>query len=179
MNETVEQLWKWSGEGALPVVIDATSCTSGLIEAADALTDVNRERHGKLEIVDSIEWARRLLRNGRLEVAERLGSAILHPTCASRKLGLDGALAEVGAALADQVTVPPSAGCCGFAGDRGFTHPELTASALAPEAAEVAASPPADAYVCANRTCEIGLRRETGHDYASLVYLLEERTRPS
>ena len=100
----------------------------------------------------------------------------MHPTCASRKLGLDGALAEVARAIAAEVKVPPSASCCGFAGDRGFLHPELTASALQFEAAEVAATP-TDAYACANRTCEIGLRRETGHDYASIIHLLEERTR--
>ena len=109
-------------------------------------------------------------------MTEPLGSLTVHPTCASRKLGLDGALAEVARAIATEVKVPPSASCCGFAGDRGFLHPELTASALQFEAAEVAAEP-TDAYACANRTCEIGLRRETGHDYASIIHLLEERTR--
>ncbi len=175
-NGTVERLWAWSGEGSLPIVIDATSCTHGLIEAPEVLTDENAERHGALEIVDSIEWARRLLGAGELEVSAPLGSITVHPTCASRRLGLDGALAAVAAALAAEVRVPPSASCCGFAGDRGFLHPELTASALAPEAAEVAAAP-SDAYACANRTCEIGLRRETGQDYASIIHLLEERTR--
>ncbi len=182
-NETAEQLWLWSGEGALPVVCDATSCTHGLIEAADVLSDANRERHAKLEIIDSIEWARRLLAaqgsdgGPALKVSEPLGAVTVHPTCSSRKLGLDRALAEVAGALASEVRVPPSAGCCGFAGDRGFLHPELTASALAPEAAEVAAAADSDAYVCGNRTCEIGLRRETGHDYESIIHVLEQQTR--
>jgi D-lactate dehydrogenase len=156
------------------VVVDATSCTHGLIEGAELLSDVGRERHSQLEIVDSIEWGRRLLPN--LTVAEPLDSVTVHPTCASRKLGLDGALAEVAAALARNVHVPVSAACCGFAGDRGFLHPELTAAALAPEAAEVAVAS-TDAYICANRTCEIGLRRETGQDYKSVIQLLERLTR--
>ncbi len=145
------------------------------------LSDANRERHAQLEIIDSIEWARRLLAaqgadgGPALKVSEPLGAVTVHPTCSSRKLGLDRALAEVAGALASEVRVPPSAGCCGFAGDRGFLHPELTASALAPEAAEVAAAADSDAYVCGNRTCEIGLRRETGHDYESIIHLLEQR----
>ena len=63
-NETVESLWRWSDGGKLPVVIDATSCTNGLIEAPEVLSDANSERHGQLEIIDSIEWARRLLAAG-------------------------------------------------------------------------------------------------------------------
>ena len=34
--------------------------------------------------------------------------------------------------------MPDAVGCCGFAGDRGMLHPELTASASSEEAAEVA-----------------------------------------
>ena len=74
--------------------------------------------------------------------------------------------------------MPAAAGCCGFAGDRGFLHPELTASALAEERGGAGAGQPSDVYLCANRTCEIGLERETGHRYASLIYLLEELSRP-
>jgi D-lactate dehydrogenase len=79
-------------------------------------------------------------------------------------------------ALAEDVFVPPSAFCCGFAGDRGMLHPELTAAATAPEAAEVGARS-FDAYVSSNRTCEIGMESGTGHPYVSIVQLLEERCR--
>ncbi|MCL4288607.1 MAG: oxidoreductase, partial [Thermoleophilia bacterium] len=76
----------------------------------------------------------------------------------------------------EEVVVPRSAGCCGFAGDRGFLHPELTATATAPEAAEVAAAA-GDAHICSNRTCEIGIARSTGAGYESFVYLLERLSR--
>ena len=85
-------------------------------------------------------------------------------------------LAGVAAALAEEVVEPPSARCCGFAGDRGFLHPELTASATAPEAAELAGES-FDAYLCGNRTCEVGLGRATGKPWRSPVELLEELTR--
>ena len=37
---------------------------------------------------------------------------------------------------------------------------------------------PADAYISANRTCEMGLLHATGRPYHSFVYLLEELSRP-
>jgi D-lactate dehydrogenase len=40
------------------------------------------------------------------------------------------------------------------------------------------AEKPADAYLSANRTCEMGLLHATGRPYQSFVYLLEELSRP-
>ncbi len=175
-NETVEKLWRWSGEGALPVVIDASSCTQGVVESVELLTDVNRERHAALTIVDSIAWtADHLLPE--LEIAERLPSVAVHPTCSSGHLGLDGTMERLAAALADEVVVPAEANCCGFAGDRGFLHPELTEAATAAEAEEVRDAH-AHAHVCANRTCEIGMSRATNESYESVAYLLERLSRP-
>ena len=86
-------------------------------------------------------------------------------------------LEQLAGAVAERVVNPVSAGCCGFAGDRGWLHPELPAAALRPEVAELAGDCH-DAYVSSNRTCEIGLSRESGHAYRSVVHLLEEATRP-
>jgi D-lactate dehydrogenase len=174
-NETVTALWRWTDEGTLPVIVDAASCTQGLrSEVTGSLSAENAERHAKLEIVDGIEWATRLLE--RLQPRRRLASVAVHPTCSTRQLGLGGALAAAGRRLADDVYEPPSARCCGFAGDRGFLHPELTAAATAPEAAELAGRD-FDAYLCGNRTCEIGLARATGRLWRSPVELVEELTR--
>jgi len=83
----------------------------------------------------------------------------------------------VAQACADTVVVPRDAGCCGFAGDRGFTHAELTASATKHEAKEVKAQT-FDGYYASSRTCEIGMTRSTGQVYRSFLYLLESATRP-
>ena len=76
----------------------------------------------------------------------------------------------------------PSATCCGFAGDRGISHPELTESATRPQAEELAAAERAgrrfDAHLSSNRTCEIGLERATGERYESVLIALERLTRP-
>jgi len=175
-NEMVERLWKWSGEGALPIVVDAASCTSAIADPGDGvLSEENAERLGKLEILDSVAWAHdRLL--PWLEVSEKVGSATVHPTCATRHLGLTHRLGSLADALADDVYVAPSATCCGFAGDRGISHPELTAAATAPQAAELSGRR-FDAHLSSNRTCEIGMERATGEPYESVILLLERLTR--
>jgi D-lactate dehydrogenase len=174
-NEVVESLWRWSGNGALPVVVDASSCAHGIADPGDVLTAENAERHAEIEVLDSVAWARNHLLP-RLEVRRRVASVAVHPTCSVRHLGLAPALAGLAEALAEDVHVPPTATCCGFAGDRGFLHPELTAGATAEEAAELAGRR-FDAHLCSNRTCEIGLERGTGRRYESFAFLLEELTR--
>lgn len=171
----VARLWTWSGEGTLPVVIDAASCTGAIADPADGvLSEENGERLGKLEIVDSVAWALRLLPE--LELSGKVGAAAIHPTCATRRLGLAHPLRVLANALAEDVYVPPSATCCGFAGDRGITHPELTASATRPQAEELAGRS-FDAYLSSNRTCEIAMTRATGEPYESVVCLLERLSR--
>jgi D-lactate dehydrogenase len=177
-NRTAEALWRWSDEGRLPIVCDASSCSLGLTaEIVDYLTPENRERHTRLVIHDSIAWAHdRLL--PKLEVTRRIGSAVIHPSCSVNHLKLAPKLHALAAALADKAVTPATANCCGFAGDRGFLHPELTRSALADEAAEVA-QVDYDAYFGSNRTCEIGLNLSTGRNYESFIFVLEELTRPA
>jgi D-lactate dehydrogenase len=174
-NETVERLWRWTGGGTLPVVMDATSCGYGLSDFGEGvLTEENQARHAEIEIIDSITWAERLLE--KLEVTKKTASVTVHPTCSGAHLGLNKALASVAGELAEEVVVPVNATCCGFAGDRGMLHPELTASATEAEAAEVKLNP-TTRHVSSNRTCEVGLERATGEPYESIIYLLEEATR--
>ena len=177
-NELVERLWEWSGEGELAVVIDAASCTQAIATPGEAvLGEENCGRLDAIEILDSVAWAHdRLL--PKLEVTRTVGSATVHPTCATRHMGLAPRLRSLAGALADDVYVAPSATCCGFAGDRGFSRPELTAAATADQAAELSGRS-FDAHLSSNRTCEIGLSRATGAEYESFVYLLEELTRPA
>jgi D-lactate dehydrogenase len=175
-NLVIDRLWEWTDGGRLPVLVDATSCTLGLVHEVEPYLDGRtRQRHASLRIVDSIEWARTDLLP-RLEVRSRVGSAVVHATCAGQHLGLSDALAEVVGAMAEEVTRPVYGTCCGFAGDRGMLHPELAEAAGAEQAAELAGQQ-FDAYLCSNRTCEVGMTRAIGEEYASFLYLLESATR--
>ena len=176
VNATVERFWAWSDGGRLPIVIDTSPCSHGLRTCRDALSPENRARFDALTIVDSVEFAARSLLPA-LTVRRRLGRVVVHPVCAVVKMDLSGDLERIARACADEVVVPEDAGCCGFAGDRGWLVPELTASATRREAAAVA-SVRADGYVSSSRTCEIGLARATGQMYRSHLSLLDWATRP-
>ncbi len=57
-NELVEQLWEWSGEGALPIVVDAASCTGQIVEPGEGtLSEANAEHLAALTILDAVAWA--------------------------------------------------------------------------------------------------------------------------
>jgi D-lactate dehydrogenase len=103
--------------------------------------------------------------------------AAVHPTCSTTRLGTTPDLLALAAALAEEVRVPDSWACCGFAGDRGMLHPELTASATRTQAEEVRAMG-ADVHLSSNRTCELGMTRATGSAYRHVLEVLEEATRP-
>jgi D-lactate dehydrogenase len=176
-NRLVESLWRWSEGGVLPVVVDASSCTFGAVrDVPEVLTPENLQRHARLQLRDAITWVHDQVLP-KLAPRRKVKSAVLHPTCATQQLGLAAPLQAIAAALAEEVVVPVHATCCGFAGDRGFLHPELTQSATADEAAELAGRS-FEAHLCSNRTCEVGLQLATGAPYRSFVLLLEELTRP-
>lgn len=152
----------------LPIVTDASSCTASLAEMA---------RHWRIPVLDVVEFtADELL--PRLQVTSPVSSIALHPTCSSTRLGVNDDLREIASFISDDVFVPVSWACCGFAGDRGLLHPELTASATSEMATEIAERE-YGAYASVNRTCEIGMAQATGRPYRHILELLEVATRPA
>ena len=178
MAQTVaDAMWRWSEGGVLPIVVDAASCTLGFKEdIATQLEGERKKQYESLKIIDSIAWCHDLLPN--LTIPHKLRRAAVHPTCSITQLGLAGALKEIARCLADDVEVPIGTTCCGTAGDRGLLHPELVVSATR-EVRLVLIDRPFDAYLSANRTCEMGLRHATARPYESFIFLLEELSRPA
>ncbi len=171
-----DALWRWSDGGALPIVVDAASCSLGLKEDIEThLEGEKKAQYQRLKIIDSVAWCRDLLPN--LTISRTLPRVAVHPTCSTTHLGLAGALKQIAGHLADEVEVPIGTTCCGTAGDRGLLHPELVVSATR-EVRAVLDAVPCDAYLSANRTCEMGLRHATGRPYESFIFLLEELSRP-
>ena len=175
VNRAVEKFWEWSQEGRLPIVMDTSPCTHGVITSRAYLTSENQAKFDRLKILDSTAFAHEVLLP-RLKVNRKVGSVVLHPVCSVTKMNLLPQLEGVAAACADKVVVPRDAGCCGFAGDRGFMLPELTASATKHEADEVKTQT-FDGHYASSRTCEVGMTRSTGEVYRSFLYLLELATR--
>ncbi len=179
-RRTAEAVLTATGQGQIPVVSDASSCSHGLHEIGGYLREAGDDELAKrfeaIQVMDSTRYAAEYLLD-RLPPARRLRSVVLHPTCTDQHEGNVAALQKLAEACAEEVVVPLDVGCCGFAGDRGLLHPELTESATKAEAAEVT-SETYDAYLSSNRTCELGMSRATGHTYHHVLEVLAELIEP-
>jgi len=176
VDRTIENFFRWSNGGELPVVVDTSPCTYGLKTARAHLSPSNQEKFDKLTILDSIEFVHDHVLP-RLAIQRKVHSVALHPVCSAVKMAITPKLVRISNACSETVLVPDDAGCCAFAGDRGFLFPELTASATSVEAAQARVQEH-DGYYSSSRTCEIGMTRATGKIYQSYLHLLDYASRP-
>jgi D-lactate dehydrogenase len=95
----------------------------------------------------------------------------VHITCSTRQMGLADTIVRVARACAKNVLAPEEIGCCAFAGDKGFTEPELNEWALRKLKPQVEKAG-ATMGVSNSRTCEIGLSTHSGIDYCSIAHLV-------
>jgi D-lactate dehydrogenase len=166
---TKERILEISKSRKIPIVCDATSCTDGL-------GDLEEKARSGAEILDALSFiADRVL--PRLNVKKKLASIALHPTCSGTQLGLNESMKKIAHFVADEVYVPENWACCGFGGDRGLLHPELTESATFSEASEIISRTFSE-YSSANRPCEIAMSQATGQSYKHLLQVLERSSRP-
>lgn len=100
----------------------------------------------------------------------------VHITCSSRRMGLAEKIVGVASMCSTNVLVPAEVGCCGFAGDKGFTEPKLNQWGLRKLRPQVEAYGAKTGY-SNSRTCEIGLSTNSGIPYKSIVYLVDAHTR--
>lgn len=167
MSQAVTKALAKSSNGArITIVTDAASCSHGLTEL---LTE-----QPKLQVIDSVEFTEKYILP-KLKI-RKVKSVAVHPTCSTTALGVTNSLTNLAKAISDDVFIPENWGCCAFAGDRGLTFPELTASATALQATEIM-SRSDSYYISANRTCEIGMSQATGKKYRHVIEVLEELSR--
>ena len=94
----------------------------------------------------------------------------LFAVCSAKKMGVDPCLKRVAERCAREVVVVDS-NCDGFAGDRGFFFPELNEHGLRDLRRQVEGC---DEGFAVSRTCEIGLSRNSGIVFKSIVYLVAQ-----
>ena len=175
VSKLVAALVEWTDGGRLPVMMDTSPCAYTLKTCGPDLPADLRRSYQQLRILDGIEFALEFVAPN-LTARHPATGVVLHPVCSAVKMDLVEAMEHVVKPFARDVTVPDSAGCCGFAGDRGFLVPELTESATGSEAHEVEAGD-FDGFYSSSRTCEIGMTRATSRPYRSFWYLLQETTK--
>jgi D-lactate dehydrogenase len=161
--ELEKSLLEASRNGKLPVLVDMSPCLYRMKETFGA----------GLRLYDPVKFTLELLPD-RLTFAKLPETVAIHTTCSAEKMGLAGGLKKVAQLCAENVVVPQRVGCCGWAGDRGFTYPELNASALS----DLRPSLPQECATgySTSRTCEIGLSLHSGIHYRSILYLVDRCT---
>lgn len=160
-REVVRALLAASRNGQDPIVFDTTPCAFRVKKAGE---------QPSLKLYDITEFLHDVVL-ARLTIRKQPETVAVHPTCSSINMGLQAKLKAIAEACVEKVIVPDRVSCCGWAGDKGFTHPELNASALR----DLRAALPDDCRsgYSTSRTCEIGLSLHSGRYYRSIVYLLD------
>lgn len=164
-KELEEALWKASEEGLYPVLCDQSPCLHRM-----------RETIKKMKLYEPAEFIYTFLRD-RLIFTPTDEPVALHITCSMRRMGLADTIINLAKLCSKHVFVPEEIGCCGFAGDRGFTHPEVNAYALRKLRPQLEEKGIQRGY-SNSRTCEIGLTTNSGIPYVSIAYLVDRCTRP-
>ena len=174
--DLLERMWQWSEQGALPVIIDAASCTHTVVDSMpEVLSPADLERFEAIRVLDLVQWLDEEIME-HLPITQDQGRIAVHPPCSGQHLGTTEALMRVAAACGD-AEVPAGAACCGTAGDRVMLHPELVESATREEREGLNRGNYAR-FVSANRTCEMGLQMVAGKPFESIAVLVERASRP-
>ena len=156
-------LWKASEEGKYPVLCAQSPC----------LHRMKKVMH-KMKLYEPAEFIMEYL-VPRLDFHPIDRPIALHLTCSTRQMGVADDLINLAKLCSTKVYLPEGVGCCGFAGDRGFTFPEMNKYALRKLRPQIEANHIEVGY-SNSRTCEIGLETNTGIPYMSIVYLVNECT---
>lgn len=156
-------LWEASEQGRYPVLCDQSPCLHRM-----------RQCIKKMKLYEPVEFIYTFLRD-KLEFTPTDRPVAVHITCSMREMGLADTLVALARLCSNKVIVPEEVGCCGFAGDRGFTYPELNSYALRKLRPQIEAAGVRIGY-SNSRTCEIGLTTNSGIPYVSIAYLVDECT---
>ena len=159
--ELEEALWQASEQGRYPVLCDQSPC-------------LHRMKHKikKMRLYEPAEFILGFLAD-RLDFHQTDTPVAIHLTCSMRLMDKTGKMIELAKMCSTDVVVPEGVGCCGFAGDKGMTHPELNKYALRKLKDQVKGIPVGYSN---SRTCEIGLATNSGIPYVSIAYLVNRCT---
>lgn len=165
LEELRDALLKASENGRLPIVCDQSPCLHRM-----------REHLKGLKLYEPSEFILTYLAP-ELEFHPIDEPVAIHVTCSSRLMGLSPVMIELAGMCSNKVIVPAEVGCCGFAGDKGFTRPELNRWGLRKLRPQLEGENVKRGY-SNSRTCEIGLTTHSGIPYKSIVYLVNKITVP-
>ena len=162
-EELEKALWLASEQGKYPVVCDQSPCLHRM-----------RKCIKRMKLYEPVEFIWEYLRD-RLEFTPIDRHIALHFTCSTREMGLVDKMTQLARLCSNNVFLPEGVGCCGFAGDRGWTHPEVNRWALRKLRRQLEENHVEMGY-SNSRTCEVGLETNGGIPYLNIIYLVNEVT---
>ncbi len=161
VHELEEALWKASEMGKYPVMCDQSPCLHRM-----------KTKIKRMHLYEPAEFIWTFCKD-RLTFTQTDEPVAVHVTCSMRLMKKESMIVELARLCSSKVILPEGVGCCGFAGDKGMTNPELNEYALRKLRTEV--SGVSKGY-SNSRTCEIGLETNSGIPYVSIVYLVNRHT---
>ena len=161
--ELEKALWEASEQGKYPVLCAQSPCLHRMKKVMK-----------KMKLYEPAEFIMKYLAP-RLDFHPIDRHIALHLTCSTRQMGVAEDLIALAKMCSNNVYLPEGVGCCGFAGDRGFTFPELNKYGLRKLRPQIEKNHIEVGY-SNSRTCEIGLESNTGIPYMNIVYLVHECT---
>jgi len=155
-------LFDSSRGGKLPILCDMSPC----------LLHMKKTLPESLALFEPVEFILTFL-IPHLQINPTEEPIVVHPVCSLKKMGMEDKLMALARLCSSSVRATRT-NCCGFAGDKGFTTPELNShglknlKAMIPQEVKQGFS--------TSRTCEIGLAEETGIPFQSILYLVDQCT---
>lgn len=163
VRELEDALYKASEAGKYPVVCDQSPCLHRM-----------KAKMTRVKLYEAAEFVWTFLKD-RLYFTPVDTPVALHLTCSTKLMKLDKVMCGLAGLCSNNVFIPEGVGCCGFAGDKGMTHPELNAYALRKLSAQLKDKGIEVGY-SNSRTCEIGLQTNSGVPYRSIICLVNAVT---
>ncbi len=162
-KELEDALWLASNGGEYPILCDQSPCLYRMKHKIESM-----KLYEPVELIETFLVPR-------LDFHPIDEPIAVHATCTTRKMQLTQLLVQLAKRCSTNVLLPEEVGCCGFAGDKGFSHPEVNTYALRKLAPQLQKNGVVAGY-STSRTCEIGLSTNGGTPYSSIVYLVDRCT---
>ncbi len=141
-----------------------------LCEMGSCVLQMQHTFKDNIQVYEIIDFIADQLQNYPLKQQDK--TIMLHITCSIARLGLRDKMIALAKRCVKNVVIPPDIHCCGFAGEKGFTTPELNQSALSTLKEQVPEN--CNEGYSMSITCEMGLSKAAGIPYQSLLYLIYE-----
>lgn len=168
LEKTLELLMTESKDGSLPIIMDHSACSQELL---DKLKE--HPNFAKLKIYDMIEYVDDVLLD-KLSIKKINENVGIYSVCALKHHNKQHILRNIAHRCTEsKVFEDLNTFCCGFAGNKGFTTPELNHRATE-HIHDYFDGKCVDRCYASSSSCEVGLSDRTDRSWQHIIYLVDE-----